>query len=102
MAPKFDDEEIEQLAAEIAKLAGESEEEAVRQALRERLERLKLGTAPAARTGAKTRRRPRTREEFRRFMETKIWPLIPEEHRGRPPMTKAEREEILGYGPEGY
>jgi antitoxin VapB len=37
---------------------------------------------------------------MRRFFETEIWPLIPEEMRGRK-ITKAEREEILGYGPDG-
>lgn len=39
--------------------------------------------------------------DLRRFLETEIWPLIPEEERGRPPMKKSEREEILGYGSEG-
>lgn len=108
MAPNFENKEIEQLAAEIAKLAGESESDAVRQALRERLERLKPGggatseAAPAAETGAKARRRPRTMEEMLHFMETEIWPLIPEENRGGPPITKEEKEELLGYGPEGF
>ena len=36
MASNFADEETRKLAAEVAKLAGESEEEAVREALRER------------------------------------------------------------------
>jgi hypothetical protein len=77
------------LAAEVAKLAGESEEDAVRQALRERRERL----APRP---SRERRRPEG--GLRHFMETEIWPLIPEEHRGGPPMTRAERAELLGYG----
>jgi len=88
------DKEARELASEVAKLTGESESEAVHTALREKRDRL------GAQSGG--RRRPRTKEEFRRFMETKIWPLIPEEHRGKPPMTKAEREELLGYGAEGY
>jgi antitoxin VapB len=83
------------LAAEVAKLAGESEEEAVRQALLERRERLQ------ASSGEK-RRRPRTKEGMLHYLETEIWPLIPEENRGRPPITKEEKEEILGYGPEGF
>jgi hypothetical protein len=95
MAPGFDDEETQRLTAEVAKLADESEDEAVRQALRERLARL---LPEAANRGGG--RRPRTQEEFRHFMETKIWPLIPEEHRGGPPMTKAERAKLLGYGPD--
>lgn len=91
MALNFGDKEMEKLAAEVAKLAGESEEEAVREALRERHERL----APRP-TGQ--RRRPEG--GLHHFMETKIWPLIPEQHRGGPPMTKAERAELLGYGPD--
>lgn len=101
MAPNFEDKEIEQLAAEIAKLAGESESDAVRQALRERLERLKPETGPTTGTGAKPRR-PRTMEEMLHVMETKVWPLIPKRNRGGAPITKEEKEELLGYGPEGY
>lgn len=100
MDPNFEDEEIEQLAAEIARLAGESESEAVRQALRERRDRLELEAAQPAEKTSKRRRRPRTLEEMLHFMETEIWPLIPEEHRGRSPMTKAERAKLLGYGPD--
>lgn len=40
MALNFEDEEIERLAAEVATLAGESVANAVRRALRERLDRL--------------------------------------------------------------
>jgi hypothetical protein len=92
VALKIEDKEAEQLAAEIATLAGEGEEAAVRQALRERRDRLKLLS--------EERRKPKG--GLRHFLETEIWPLIPEEERGKPPMTKAEREEILGIGPEGY
>jgi antitoxin VapB len=92
MALNIKDEETEKLAAEVAELAGESKTGAVRQALRERRDRLELGK------GGKVRRRG----DLLRFLETEIWPLIPEQERCKPPMTKAEREEILGYGPEGY
>lgn len=92
MALNIKDKETEQLAAEVARLAGESEGAAVRQSLRERRDRLKLQTGG--------RRKPKG--GLLHFLETEIWPLIPEEHRGGPPMTKAEREEILGYGPEGH
>lgn len=40
MALNFEDEETERLAAQLASLTGESKAEAVRQAMRERLERL--------------------------------------------------------------
>jgi antitoxin VapB len=92
MAQNIEDKEAKRLAAEIAKLTGETESDAVRQALRERRDRLGL----RARGG----RRPRSKEEMLHFLETQIWPLIPEEHRGQPPMTRAERARLLGYGPE--
>jgi hypothetical protein len=93
MALNFGDEETGKLAAEVAKLAGETEEEAVRGALRERRDRLALRPSGE-------RRRPEG--GLRHFMETEIWPLIPEDKRGGPAITKAEKEEILGYGPEGF
>jgi antitoxin VapB len=92
MALNIKDQEAEKLAAEVASLAGESKTGAVRQALRERRDRLVLGSSGQKRPVG----------SLRRFLETEIWPLIPEEERGKPPMTKAEREEILGIGPEGY
>jgi hypothetical protein len=92
MALNIDDKETEELAAEITSHTGESETGAVRQALRERHQRLGLGEG----------KRKREPGSLLRFLETEIWPQIPAEERGRPPMTKAEREEILGIGPEGY
>ena len=91
MALNIKDQETEKLAAEVAELAGESKTGAVREALRQRRDRLELER------GSKEKRR----RDLRRFMETEIWPQIPEELRGKS-ITKAEREEILGYGPEGY
>jgi antitoxin VapB len=95
MALNIEDAETEKLAIEIAKLAGESEEEAVRQALLERRGRLLAESD-------RKRHRPRTKEELLHFMETEVWPLIPARNRGGPPITKEEKEEILGYGPEGF
>jgi antitoxin VapB len=92
MALNFKDEETEKLAAEIATLTGESEEEVVRQSLRERRDRLE--------PQVEVKGKPRSKEEMLHFLETEIWPLIPEEHRGRSPMTKAERARLLGYGPD--
>ena len=65
--------------------------DAIRQAARERLERLKLQSGDPKRDAG----------GMRRFFETEIWSLFPEEALDREPMTKAEREEILGYGPDG-
>jgi antitoxin VapB len=92
MALNIRDQETEKLAAEVAELTGESESNAVLNALREKHDRLAL---------EKKSGRPRRRGDVLRFLETQIWPQIPEELRGKP-ITKAEREEILGYGPEGY
>jgi antitoxin VapB len=65
---------------------------AVRKAARERLERLRLQSGrPNPKKDA---------ESFRRWLETEIWPLIPDDVRGKK-ISKAEREEILGYGPDG-
>lgn len=91
MALNIKDKETEALVAEIASLTGETKTGAVRQAARERLERLKL-QSPDPRRDA---------ESMRRWLETDIWSLFPDEMLGREPMTKAEREEILGYGPGG-
>ncbi len=88
MALNIKDPVAERLAAEVAVLAHENKTEAIRNALQERKERLELG-------GGK-----RSAEDFRRFLETEIWPLIPEEAKGRP-ITKGEEEEILGIGPDG-
>lgn len=91
MALNIKDQETEKLAAEVAELTGESEADAVREALKDRRDRLTLEK------GGEPRKKKR---DTLRFLETEIWPQIPKELRGRPPMTKAERAELLGYGPE--
>lgn len=93
MAMNIKDPEAERLAAEVAALTGESKTAAVRNALRERRDKL---AAQQAKEPMEQRHR-----RLRRFLEEEIWPLIPESERGKPPMTKAEREEILGIGPDG-
>ena len=35
---------------------------------------------------------------MRRWLETEIWPQIPPEELGRPPLTQAELAKALGYG----
>jgi hypothetical protein len=92
MALIIRDPETEQLAAEVGFLMGESETGAVQLALREAFVR-HVGEAE------RPWRRP---GDLTRFLEAEIWPQIPDHLRGRPPMTRAEREEILGIGPEGY
>lgn len=92
MALNIKDRETERLAAEVAEMTGETKTGAVREALRERRTRLEL------RSGGKAKGRLSMQE----WLETEVWPQIPEEERGRPPLTKDEVEEILGFGPEGY
>jgi antitoxin VapB len=91
MALNIKDEETEKLVAEIAEMTGSSKTGAVREALREKRDRLQL------RDGGKGRP-----QSMREWLETEIWPLIPEEELDQPPLTKEEVEDILGLGPEGY
>lgn len=89
MALNIKDPEAERLAAEVAVRAGESKTQAVRVALAER----------RARLVAQDPRAPRLRS-LRRFLEEEVWPQVPPSEAGRP-LTRAEREEILGYGSGG-
>jgi antitoxin VapB len=89
MALNLKDPKVEKLAAEVAQMTGDSKTGAVREALREKRDRLEL---------TRTSRRRRKPGDLRRFLETEIWPQIPD--RGQP-LTKEEREELLGYGPDG-
>lgn len=90
MALNIKDPVAEQLAAEVAALAGETKTGAVRTALAERRERLLAEREPDA-----------LANRLRRVLEEEIWPLVPPDMLGRRPLSKAEREEILGYGAEG-
>lgn len=89
MAMNIKDPRTEALANEVAALANETKTQAVRTALQERKERLEAG-----------RRRPRRAERIGRFLEDEAWPQIPDAVLGKP-ISKSEREAILGLGPEG-
>jgi antitoxin VapB len=91
MALNIKDKQTEALVAEIAALTGETKTGAMRQAARERLDRLRLQQGRP-----NPRRDP---ESMRRFLE-ELRSEIPKELLGKP-ITKAEREEILGYGSDG-
>jgi len=86
MALNLKNAEVERLAAEVARLTGESKTEAIRRALEERRRRLK---------GIDQRR-----ARVLRLLERRVWPTIPESERGRR-LTRAEEDDILGYGPSG-
>ena len=89
MALNIKDAETERLAAEVAKLAGESKTGAIRIALRERKQRLELERPGSNHAG-----------ELRRWLEEEVWPELPPEQRGRAP-SQEEQDKILGYGPHG-
>ena len=89
MALNIKNDVVERLVAEVANLAGESKTEAVRKALVERKARLAYRIADNDR-GAR----------LRRYLENEVWPLVPPEQLGRR-LSRAEEEEILGYGEEG-
>jgi len=79
---------VERLAAEVARMTGESKTEAIRKALEDRKRR--LTTVP---------RRDR-RASVLAFLKNQVWTAVPKEQFGRA-LTRAEEDAILGYGPEG-
>ena len=88
MALNLKNAEVERLAADVARLTGESKTEAIRRALDERRRRL-LGVSSDER-----------RKRVLHMLTTKIWPAIPKGERGRR-LTRKEEDEMLGYGPHG-
>ena len=88
MAMNIKNAKVERLATEVARLTGESKTEAIRRALDERRRRLK---------GASIEQR---RARVLRFLEKKVWATMPDGEQGRR-LTRAEEDEILGFGPDG-
>lgn len=80
--------EVVRLAAQVARLAGETKTEAIRRALEERKARLRLRSGVERQQG------------LRQFLEKEIWPKIPRHALGKR-ISKAEEERILGYGEHG-
>jgi antitoxin VapB len=89
MALNIKDPETEQLAADVARLTGESKTAAIRQALRERQQRLLLARAGSGRG-----------DRMVEVLEQRLWPKLPPGVRGTP-VRRVEQEAILGYGPRG-
>jgi antitoxin VapB len=88
MALNIKNAEVERLAAEVARLTGESKTEAIRRALDERRQRLRqMSTADR-------------RARVLRFLEKKVWPSLPKDQVGRR-LSRADEDDILGYGPGG-
>jgi antitoxin VapB len=88
MALNIKNEEAERLAAEVARMTGESKTEAIRRALAERRQRLTYRVSPDREARAL------------RFLEREVWPRIPDDQIGRR-LSRDEEDEILGYGPTG-
>lgn len=88
MALNLKNAEVERLAADVARLTGESKTEAIRRALVERRRRL-VGPSRAE-------RRARVLE----LLESQVWPALPKQQRGRR-LTRREEDGILGYGADG-
>ena len=89
MALNIKNPEVEQLAAEIAAMAGESKTEAIRRALQERKQRLVF------RTGGKAKHM-----KLMEFLEHEVWPNVPQRMLGVV-LSQEEQDRILGYGNEG-
>ena len=88
MALNIKNADVERLAEELARLTGESKTEAIRKALDERRQRLK-GPSIVER-----------RRRVLRFLQKNVWSTIPKKELGRR-LTRAEKDDILGYGPGG-
>jgi antitoxin VapB len=89
VALNIKDGETIRLADELALLTGETKTRAVKTALEERRRHLahELSTAERAR-------------RLRELLEQEIWAQVPSEALGKP-LSREQREAILGYGPEG-
>ena len=88
MALNLKNAAVERLADEVARLTGESKTEAIRRALEERRRRLKGPSIEQRRT------------RVLGLLAKKVWPTLPEGERGRR-LTRAEEDDILGFGPDG-
>lgn len=89
MALNIKNRTVEALACEVASMAEETKTEAVRVALEERRERLRLQG-----------KKPRSVEDIVAYLEREVWPKVPPELLGVG-ISQEEQDEILGYGPEG-
>lgn len=88
MALNLKNAEVERLAAEVARITGESKTEAIRRALEERRHRLRVPDLA------------QRRERVLRLLRARLWPSLPKPQRGRR-LSREEEDAILGYGPEG-
>jgi antitoxin VapB len=83
------DQDTARLGADVAELAHETKTQAVKIALEERRAHL-VGRRVRSGRG----------DRLRRFLVDEAWPQLAPDALGTPP-SKADREDILGHGPEG-
>jgi antitoxin VapB len=93
MALNIKNAQVERLAAEVARITGETKTEAVRRALQDRKNRLVLATRKKV-TLKSSKIQDRV-SSIKEYLEREVWPNIPNDILGKK-MTKREREEILG------
>ena len=89
MALNIKNAEVERLVDEVADLTGESKTDAVRQALIERRERLRL------------RQNGRRGESFLRYLRQSVWPKARRAGVLGKRLSREEEDEILGFGRDG-
>ncbi len=89
MALNLKNPEVERLAEEVARLAGETKTEAVRRALAERRQRLVYRQTAE-----------RSPSRVRAFLEREVWPAVPKAERGNR-LSRSQEDQILGYGEGG-
>jgi antitoxin VapB len=89
MALNIKSSEVEQLTEEIAAMTGESKTQAIRQALKERRDRLAFQVAPSER-----------KAHLVRFLEREVWSTVPPDLLGKEHDSSVD-DLILGYGPDG-
>ena len=95
-------ERIEELADELSRLTGESATEAVERALLERKKRVQQQPRQKQpETVQLTPEQQKRMDDYLDFMEKEVWSRIPKHLLGKS-ISKEEREDILGIGPDGY
>jgi antitoxin VapB len=87
MALNIKNREVDRLVDDVVAMTGESKTEAIRKALAERRSRLTYRVAADDRQA-----------RLRRFLESEVWPAVPEDQLGRR-LTREEEDAILGPDP---
>jgi len=79
--------EVERLAEELSRLTKSSKTEVIRQALREKKERLEVAGSAAR------------RQRLLAFLQERVWPKLPRGASRR--WTREQEEQLVGYGKHG-